>query len=87
MDLSTPLGRIGDAGAQAIRLISAETEIERERTAVGAGEDEPEGPSISELDDILDGDRNSIESLGRPEQENIRLKIVFNSSHSRTIDT
>ena len=68
MDLSTLLIQIGAAGAQVIGRILEEMEIEKERTTVGAKEDAPKRPSTSELDDILDGDCNSVESLGRPEQ-------------------
>ena len=71
MDLSTPLRDIADAGARAIGRILEEMEIER--LAAGAGEDAPEGPSASDLDDILDGDLTAAESRGRPEQENMRL--------------
>ena len=71
MDLSTPLRRISAASAQIIGHISEE--IKREAPATGVGEDAPEGPSTSELDDILDGERASIESVDRPDRSNMRF--------------
>ena len=66
MDLSTPMRRISAAGAQMIGRITEEIE----RPATGAGEDVPEGPSTTELDDILDGDRASVEG---PDRSNVRF--------------
>ena len=61
MDLSTPMRRISAAGAQMIGRITEEVE----KPATGAGEDAPKGPSTTELDNILDGDRISVEGLDR----------------------
>ena len=70
MDLSTPMRQV-DATNEVIGRISEEMNIKR--PAAGAGEDTPEGPPTSDLDDILDGDSTATESRSRPEQENIRL--------------
>ena len=69
MDLSTPLRRISAAGAQIIGRISEEMEVEREAPVIGAGENAPEGPSTSELDTILDGERASVKG---PDRSNVR---------------
>ena len=65
--------QISAAGAQIIGRISEEIEVEREAPAIGAGEGAPEGASASELDNILDGERASVESVGRPYQDNVRF--------------
>ena len=44
--------------------------LDREAPATGAGEDAPEGHSTSELADILDGERASIEG---PDQSKVRF--------------
>ena len=63
MDLSTPLRRNSAAGAQIIGRISEE--VEREARATGVGEDAPKEPSTTELDNILDGERASVEGTDR----------------------
>ena len=72
MDMSTPLRGIAAAGAQVIGRISKEMELER--STVEAGEDAPEGPSTSDLDDILNRDQTTAESQDRLKQENQRLR-------------
>ena len=72
MDLSTPLTGIIAAGAQVIVHILEEMKLER--PAVGAEEDAPEGPSTSDLNDILDGDPTTAGSQDRLEQENQRSR-------------
>ena len=71
MDLSTPLRQISAAGAQIIGRLSEEAE--REAPTTGAGEDAPKGPSTSELDNILDKERASVKSVGRPDRSNVRF--------------
>ena len=67
MDLSTPLRQSSAAGAQVIKRISEE--VKREAPATGVGEDAPEGPSTTKLDNIVDGERASVEG---PDRSNVR---------------